>query len=67
MTDPMDERLAWMRAAPGRRIEQVIEPVPTGYSVTTRWIEHGTLHRQDCHISLDAFAAGGAAADMKGS
>ena len=62
MSDAMDERLEWMRAAPGRRIEQVIEPVPAGTSVTTRWIEHDLLVRQDCHISLESTNGNGEAA-----
>lgn len=67
MSDPMDERLDWMRAAPGRRIEQVIEPVPAGTSVVTRWIEHGDLVRQDTHITLDAVPMDGGVTDWKGS
>lgn len=61
-----DERLDWMRVAPGRRIEQVIEPVPAGTSITTKWIEQDVLVRQDCHISLDNMPMDGAAAEMKG-
>lgn len=66
MTDAMDERLVWMRAAPGRRIEQVIEPTPSGISVTTKWIEADQLVRQDCAIELDDVPANGSAAEMKG-
>lgn len=47
-----DERVVWLRAKPGRKVIQIIEPAPCGFSVTTQWIEGGQLVRQDAHVAV---------------
>lgn len=47
-----DERITWVRERPSRKLVQIIEPIPTGFSVTTQWIENGEIARQDCEISI---------------
>jgi hypothetical protein len=47
-----DERIVWVRAAPGRKIVQTIEPMPEGFSVTTQWLDRGEVFRQDCEVSI---------------
>lgn len=46
-----DERITWVRAAPGRKIVQTIEPIPNGFSVTTEWVGSDPP-RKDCEIVL---------------
>jgi len=64
--DEKNEAVEWMRAAPGRHLEQVIDPVPGGISVTTRWMDGQELFRQDCAIELDSVTMDGQAADLGG-
>jgi hypothetical protein len=62
-----DERVVWIRAAPGRKIVQTIEPMPTGFSVTTQWFENGKLFRQDCEVAIrEGVLGSGGAADFNG-
>lgn len=57
-----DERVVWVRAAPGRKLIQIIEPMPAGFSVTTQYFENGELTRQDCNVCIrPALSEGGAA------
>jgi hypothetical protein len=60
-----DERITWVRAEPGRKIVQTIEPGPHGFSVTTQWFEKDGLFRQDCEVSIvDGLLCGGDAGKM---
>jgi hypothetical protein len=62
-----DERIVWVRASPGRKIIQTIEAIPTGFSVTTEWVECGELFRRDCEISIrEVPGMSGDAAELKG-
>jgi hypothetical protein len=47
-----DERITWIRAKPGRKVIQIIEPMPVGFSVTTQWWENEKIKRQDCEVSI---------------
>lgn len=47
-----DERVVWMRAKPGRKVIQIIEPMPVGFSVTTQWFEDEKVVRQDCDVAI---------------
>lgn len=56
-----DERLVWIKAAPGRSLVQTIEPVPCGLSVTTAYYQGEDKVRQDVAIVVDAEALHGSA------
>ena len=62
-----DERVVWVRAAPNRKLVQEIEPTPTGFSVTTQWLENDRVVRQDCNIAIREGQSGaGAAMSLNG-
>jgi hypothetical protein len=60
-----DERIVWVRAKPGRRLVLTVDPTPSGFSVTTQWLERGEVVRQDCEVSIrEGMPAGGGAASL---
>jgi len=62
-----DSRIVWVREKPGRQVVQTIEPTPTGFSITTQWLENGKLFRQDCEVAVrDGVSCSGGAAYFNG-
>ena len=75
-----DERLQWALAAPKRKLVQIIEPAPDGWSVTTQRVEGANedvdaaikvleknVVRQDCEIAIrgGVRSSGGATGFLK--
>lgn len=59
-----DERIVWVRAGSGRKVVQIIERMPIGFSVTTQWWQGETLERQDCEVAITDVASNGQAKEM---
>ena len=59
-----DERITWVRDEPNRKIVQIIEPTPDGFSVTTEWWDNGEKVRQDCEVSIRTAFSNGKAKEM---
>ena len=49
-----DERIAWVKVDPGRKVAQIIEAAPCGLSVTTQYFSGDEKVRQDIAIIVDA-------------
>lgn len=59
-----DDRIVWVRARPGRKLVQIIEPMPVGFSVTTQWWQGETLERQDVEVAIRDSSSKGVAREM---